>query len=73
MKRQTDFITNRNFCEDYFSAARYEGIKFVRNPFKTGLAYLFDSACANCLYISKKSFRVPMENIKSKIKYCNLP
>jgi len=33
----------------------------------TGLANLYRGACPNCLQISKKSFCVPMGNLKSKI------
>jgi len=40
--------------------------------FITGLAIRFEGACPNCLYVSKKLFRLPMEILKNKIRSCGL-
>jgi len=33
-----------------------------------GLANIYEGACLNCLKLSKKSFRVPMEILKSHLQ-----
>jgi len=40
--------------------------------FITGLSIPFEVACPNCLYVSKKLFRVPVGILKNKIRSCGL-
>ena len=40
---------------------------FITEQPSTGLANPYEGACPNCLQISKKSFCVPMGNLKSKL------